>query len=291
MSRNILVVGNCQIGGIASALQWLFPDDRVSAQAFNPHVFKGDKDALVQRITAADIVLGGDFVETFMRRKLAPVNQFITLPSLYFNAFHPDIVAAKNKATGERLPLRYNSAICLWAYAHGLDPTRTVGLFNTGTFKALGYLDRWAGSVARMQAAFAAANLDFDRFFCAVKRDGVFMYTMNHPRISLLTWLAKLLALRLGRNETIWRKDIPISDALGRVEIWPVYPEVAHGLAVPGSYTWFVERGRLVESLPDYVAYTFERYASTGVAPQDIEMMGADPAHYDRVLGAAIQEE
>ncbi|MEW6133074.1 MAG: WcbI family polysaccharide biosynthesis putative acetyltransferase [Pseudomonadota bacterium] len=291
MSRTIFVVGNCQIGGIAAALQWLFPNDSVSPVPYNPHAFKGNTDALVGKIGTADIVLGGEFVNAFLRQKKVGVDNFITIPGLYFSAFHPDIVAAKAKikATGGRYQSPYNSAIILWAYANSIEPADAVRLFSRKTFKALGYLDRWDASVARMKGAFDTAGLDFDRFFCAAKRDGVFMHTNNHPKARLLTWAAKLLAQRMGADQSVWRKEIQINDALSRVAMWPVYPDIAYEFALPGSYTWFVDRGAIVDGLREYVEYAYENYAKSGVAPADMQMVGVNQDAYQSVLSAALK--
>jgi hypothetical protein len=285
----ILVVGNCHIAGISAALQWLFPADNVQVIPFNPHIFKGDASSLTQRILDADIVMGGDFVLSFLNRNKATPKKFITIPSLYFSAFHPDIVTAKVQTSGTRIPVRYNSAIGLWAYSKGLSPATAASLFCAKNFKALGYLDCWDSSVARMKSSFETADLDFDRFFCAVKRDGIFMYTMNHPKVGLLIWMAKLLAIQLGHDDSVWRKEILISDALGRVEIWPVYPEIARELAVPGSYTWFADRGQVIEGLEQYLDFVFSKYAKSGLDPADISMMGVNQDLYDAVLSPALE--
>jgi hypothetical protein len=291
MSRNILVAGNCQIGGIAAALKWIFPSDKVSVIPFNPHVFKGDGGALANQLASADIVFGGDFVQAFLRRQQAFPSNFVTIPSLYFSAFHPDIVAAKIKSTGARLPTRYNSIICLWAYANGLDPADAALLFTHNNFGKLGYYQHWDASVTRMEAAFESCGQEFSRFFMAVKRSGIFMYTVNHPRISLLTWMAKLLAIRVGHDKTLLSKDISVNDALGNVEIWPVYPDVAHQLAVPGSYTWLVDRGRVIDGLQDFIEYSYAKYSQTGIQPDDIAMVGVDQRHIHTVLSAALKGE
>lgn len=291
MSRTILVVGNCQIGGIAAALKWIFPSDQVSAVPFNPNVFKGDSSDLAKQIATADIVLGGDYVETLLKRQNVIPRHFTTIPRLYFSAFHPDIVAAKVRSSGVRYPSRYNSAICLWAYSNSIEPTDASRLFTKNTFGRLGYFDQWDKSVTQMRSSFETNGLDFDRFFLAAKRDAVFMYTVNHPRVSLLIWIAKLLAVRIGHDKSVWGKEILISDALSRVEIWPVYPDVAHELAVPGSYTWFVDRGRVIEGLRDYIEFAYDKYSVSGIARDDIEMMGANQAYYQTVLSSAVRGE
>ena len=50
--------------------------------------------------------------------------------------------------------------------------------------------------------------------------------------------LAKLIALRLGYDAAVREIDLPALDALSYF-IWPVYPEIAENLSLPGSgYVW-----------------------------------------------------
>lgn len=289
MSRSILVVGNCHIGGIAAALQWLFPSDAISAVPLNPHVFRGDGGAMSRRIAEADVVLGGDFVNVFLRRHRVVLPNFVSIPSLYFAAFHPDITHAGLTTPGRRFPVRNNSAIGLWAFARGIDPADACGLYSRRNFALLGYLDHWDSSVQELRAAFAASRLDFDTFFCAAKREGVFMYTMDHPRISALILVAKLLAMRLGLGAAVWHKDILVSDALGRVEIWPVYPMIAHELALPGSYTWLLDRGRVIDGLREYLEHAYAKYAAAGVRPSDVVLPAPVLEVYDKVLSDQVR--
>ncbi|MBU0620473.1 MAG: hypothetical protein KJ795_01365 [Gammaproteobacteria bacterium] len=291
MSRNILVVGNCHIGGIAAALKQLFPSDQISAIPFNPNVFKGNSSDLAKQIASADVVLGGDFVQVFSKEHKVVPRNFISIPRLYFSAFHPDIVAARIKSTGANYPSRYNSAICVWAYSNGLDPSDAARLFSKNTFGKLGYFKQWDKSVAQMRTAFETSRLDFDRFFLAVKRNGVFMHTVNHPRVSLLIWIAKLLAVGIGHDRNVWSKDVLIDDALGKVEIWPVYPEVAYELALPGSYNWFVERGKVIDGLRSYIDYAYEKYSKSGICQNDFAIAGVNQLHYQTVLSAALRGE
>lgn len=289
MSRNILVVGNCQIGGIAAALQRLFPSDLVSAVPVNPSALKGGGGGLTKRIASADIVLGGDFAHTFLKRQNIVPRHFLTIPRLYFSAFHPDIVGARIKSSGAGYPARYNSAICLWAFTNNIEPADASRLFNKHTFARLGYFNRWESSVAHMKTAFESTGFDFNRFFLAVKRDGIFMHTVNHPKVSLLIWMAKMLAVRIGHDKTVWNKEVFINDALGRVAIWPVYPEVAHELAMPGSYTWFVDKGKVIEGLRNYIEFAYDKYSRSGIDRADIEISGGGQAYLHSTLSATLK--
>lgn len=288
MSRRIVVAGNCQIGGLSAALQRIFASDEISTVPFNPNTTKRSDEALSQQIASADVVIGSKAVVALLQRTGITPARFVRIPGLYFSAFHPDIVATHAPRAGQRFA--YNSAICAWAYNKGLEPRDALRLYNKRTFAALGYFDQWETSVSTMRSAFDGAGLDFDRFYLAVKREGAFMYTVNHPKGSMLTWLAKIVALELGADASVWRKDIVFADALARVEIWPVYPDVANELALPGSYTWMVDRGHVIDGLSQYVEYSYAKYAAAGIAPGALQMVGVDWAGYDAILGRALEQ-
>lgn len=184
MGRKLVVVGNCQIAGIAAGLQRIFPGDQVGAVPFNPNVFKSEGGDLAQQLGAADVVIGHAPVLSLMNRLGKPPRAFVTIPGLYFSAFHPDSVAAAAPKAGRRFG--YASGICVWAYRRGVDPADAVRLFTRRNFAALGYFDRWDTSVEALRAGFVKAGVEFDRFFLAAKREGTFMYTVNHPKASAL---------------------------------------------------------------------------------------------------------
>jgi hypothetical protein len=165
-----------------------------------------------------------------------------------------------------------------------------VRLFNRKTYAALGYFNRWPTSVAAMKESFDSAGLDFNRFYLGVKREGAFMHTVNHPKPPALVRLSKMLAIQAGADASVWNKEFHVNDGLGRVESWPVYPEVAHELGLPGSQSWLLNRGQTVEGFRAYVEYAYAAYAAKDVQPGQLEILTSSPERYDAVLGAALEE-
>ena len=289
MARTILVLGNCHIGGVSAALGRIFPADTVSATPFNPQKRNIiETGALKLKLAQADVVVGNDHVEKFLHQQSTTAKSFVKMPRFLFNGFHPDVVYARKTSTGEMTKVNYNSAITVWAYRNRLDPVDVVPLFSKRTFKALGYFDAWNVSAKSMKAAFDACGMDFARLFRTIKREGVFMYTINHPKISVLTLVAKLVALKLGAAESVWDKEVNVADALVRAAQWPVYPEIAHELALPGSYSWWIDETG-VEGLEAYVEFAYNKYVAAGIKPNDIEMVGVDFSHYDAVLAPQMR--
>jgi hypothetical protein len=286
MTRQIIVLGNCQVGGIAAALQRIYWADEVQAVPLNP-AGKVERGApFFKQIADADLVFGSKSLEALLREKGKLPPNFVSVPAIYFSAFHPDVVRAR---AGTEKRFSYNSAICAWAFNRGLEPAQALRLYTRRTFAELGYFERWDASVAHQRAAFESAGLPFDRFFLAVKRLGAFMHTVNHPNATVLAYLAKTLALAAGHEDSIWNREIVINDALSRVESWGVYPEVARELAVHGSYSWLVERGTLIEGLENYVEHAYRRYTEAGVQRGQLQMVGVNPQAYDAILSSAFE--
>lgn len=283
MTRKILVLGNCQVAGVAAALQRIYWADEVQAVSLNT---VERNQLLFQRLSEADIVFGGKPIQALLTECRVAPRQFVSLPAIHFGAFHPDMVAARGAVNGR---FAYNSAICIWAYNKGISRDQTLRLFTRRTFAELGYFDFWRASVARLRSAFDIAGVEFERFYLAAKRLGTFMHTVNHPTAALLCYLAKTMAISAGFDRSVWYRDILINDALGRVTSWGVYPEIARELAVPGAYGWLVERGKLIEGLDNYVDYAFRRYAEAGVERGTLQMIGPRQETYDTVLSSALQ--
>ena len=206
---------------------------------------------------------------------------------IYFDAFHPDACMLMQLGSGEIFtdqPL--SSTVTAWAWLHGLRPDEVPGLFNKNVFAALGYFDRWAANVEHLRRTFAAAGWadEFDRFFLNIQRTGNFMHTFNHPKVHVLTSLAKMLAVRLGCGESVWARDVNVQDIL-TVVTWPLYPDVAdsYGLA-GGSYQWRWYDAHQT-SVQAFVETSYMAYARCKLDTKDIAIFDVDEAMLDKVLG------
>lgn len=285
MSRKIIVLGNCQVGGLAAAMQRIYWADEVRAVPLNAG--KTDRGpAFFRQIGDADLVFGSAALRAQLAERNALPARFFTVPAVNFGAFHPDLIRASTHSGNRK---GYHSAIAVWAFNRGLDPAAARKLFTYDTFEALGYFSRWDLSTEQLRARFDEAQIEFDRFFLAVKRLGTFMHTLNHPYAVVLAYLAKTLAIAAGHDGSIWTRDLQVMDALGRQESWGVYPDVARELAVPGSYSWLVDKGTLIEGLENYLDYAWQKYAEAGIQPGQLRMHGVKVPAYDAILSSALE--
>jgi len=94
-------------------------------------------------------------------------------------------------------------------------------------------LDAWDPSVARMCNDFKFCDLDFDQFFLRIKRQGVFMHSNVHAKLSPIVQLARQIAVKLGATQQFVDEPIEelLADTLIFDAVWPVYPEVGDVLA------------------------------------------------------------
>lgn len=278
--RLIAVSAICQTGGLAAALRECLPHDTI-----RPLPPPGPNDAEAATRFAAEILKADAWVTSSLdERQLREGCLKIRIPNLQFRAFHPDICYARHGANMELTPVHYNSGIAVWAYNKGLGISDATRLFNRDSYLGLGYLGLWNPSVDLLRKSFEECELDFAPFILPVKRNGVFMHTINHPKPDAIIQLAKLIALKLGADPSIMKKDIVICDSLMDY-IWPLYPEIGDELSLPhGSHDWKLGEVSL-HGIDDYLQFAFKEYETLGIPRGGLIMQHRDSALYDSVLG------
>ncbi|MEG3178425.1 WcbI family polysaccharide biosynthesis putative acetyltransferase [Sphingomonas sp. RB3P16] len=254
MSRNIVVTSNCQTGGLAAALQVIFPRDSIRPMPINLFDRGGEFESNMNVVRGADIWVTSAAPELLEFGPDGP--QVVRTPTINFEAFHPDIGYVLPAAQKAPIEPHYNSLIAVWAYVNGLDVKDAAKLFNHNAFRDLGYLSAWEHQAEQLQSDFVAAGVDFSRFFLFAKRQGAFMYSVNHPTADVLVFLAKQLSLKMGESEAIFDRDIKIPDGLASL-IWPIYPDIAQYYSLQGSYCWKLSDGHYLTDLPSYLEWAY----------------------------------
>lgn len=292
-TTQLLITGNCLRYDIAAQLaQWLpalrivtiaLPDtdDASTAQQLRGLLAKTDLWLTMGSAAATQKVLAG---------MASPHPAVCRIPVIGFAAFHPDVCFAVNAHTGEATRQVFNSAIGVWAYRQGMHVADASELFNAGHFRALGYFNAWAPSVAYLREAFATSDLteDFAAFFYAVKRDGCFMHTFNHPTPAAIARLCALICARCGLQAP---SNLPLSVGASPASrlIWPIYPEIADYLGIAdGRYVWHLD-GRPLHGLEAFLSRSFNAYAEQGIAPDSLQLVNRDMAILDQVLGTQVE--
>jgi len=289
--KTIIVNSGCQSFGIAAALQALYPQSRVFARPLpNQWESAEQEHDHAQQLAGADVWISSSHTTLAQTHLGAADPQILKAPLLGFAAFHPDLCYGYQRSTGALTRHHYNSAIALWAYRNHILPEDAARLFTARVYRDLGYFQQWGPSVTALREAFAACDLEayFETFFLPIQRTGNFMHSCNHPRIHVLERLAKVLALRMGSNHAVLAQHVEVDDFLSQ-SMWPLYPEVAQSLSIPGgSYRWKIDVNTWLDGVPAYIVFAYTAYQQQGIAPEDLGMYNRDDALYDRVLTTAL---
>ena len=237
----VVLLGNCQIAGLARCMRVMNPSLEVRA-----FTFPGPAS---QRQLVEDCVRASEITFVQTARALAAFREFraalaprvIVFPRVYFAAYHPDILYVRSGDHLVETPLgHYNSKIVLAGYLQGLSVEATVALFDESVFRRLGYLEAWDASVALLRREIAESDVKLDDVPAKWTGCGAFMYSVNHPRLRVLGDVARAmlrtarLAARTSNPETY------LHDELKTAVIWPIYPAIAATHGIGGDYCFKV---------------------------------------------------
>ncbi|MEP7118988.1 MAG: GSCFA domain-containing protein, partial [Acidobacteriota bacterium] len=212
--------------------------------------------------------------EAYVRRRCpaVPIGRF---PKILFSAFHPDFDFVRDRS-GTRFdgPCGHHSALVFYAWQRGMSARAAAELFTPDVFARVGYFDYWAAAAAFLVEESRAANVELEPFIPNWTARGVWMYSFNHPRLYVLSDVARALMERDGL--AIDAEALPPNDdALARQTVFPVYPALAERLGVPGGYRFQLARAPEspdieppVLDLPQFIDACYAAYA--GHAPGDL---------------------
>lgn len=256
-----LVLGNCQAEGLADWARLLAP--HLTVEAFSvAGVDSEDREARAAwraMLDRSDIVISqiGQGHQTRFgvpsaEALAAEGRRVLPAPWILFRGFHPDCVFLFDEgrivhgAAGA-----HHSGIAAAACLEGLSEARALGLFNALTYAALGYFDAFLTAAEVMRDQWAAAGLGASAWLTPPLQP--FMSTINHPVVAVLGDVMGQI-LRRGGIETVAVAAAP-EDRLAAAGTWPIYPEIAGRLDLPGA-TAFAYPDRLV-SREEQVAGTY----------------------------------
>lgn len=254
-----LVVSNCQTHGLANSLSLLLPNvDVDSTDVWGLH---HDLQGWVRRLPQYSRLVLSPEVRNFGLSHADADPRVVWVPGVFFCAFHPDLCYVDVGGRMLKGPLDdYHSTIAVAAWRLGMSVRETLRFFNRETYQRVGYLDTWPGERDRLFAVFDAHGLDIRQEFLRWIRRGPFMYSINHPRIEVLASLARLAAHRAGRE--VRELDLLPSDNLVQGAVFPIYPEVAEALGLPGgAYAFKPPRRYELLDLREYIEACFSVYA------------------------------
>jgi hypothetical protein len=223
----IAVVGNCQMKALASAFQTMIEGAEVKCYFLNGL----DNDTF--QVIRKEIL---DYNYVFIHPTLPEghplsIKAFDRLtvkvqpvPPIVFSGFHPDttLIPGFQSAAGN-----YHSTIVVLSYLHGLTWRRASKLFNSYLYAHLGYFNIYESARKFVLRSGEKCGLDLSNDFKVWEELGIFMHTINHPHMQVLTSLARTLAVSSGLVDS----GVPVPELsydymAAEGAIWPVYPEI-----------------------------------------------------------------
>jgi len=251
---NVYMVGNCQTTVLTRCLALMNPALTVIPL---------DRSADVTAVTTDDDLI------LFQHLDIYPVpptsRRLVSFPTLYFNAFHPDLVQVRGPDGYVSTPLAgCHSSLALYGWLHELSVDRTLRLFAEPVFEQLGFYRYWDTARSALIAAARAANLPLDREMDGWSNAGCFMHTVNHPKLRVFADLARAVARRAGLDVRVERPEDYLADPMLTGPIWPVYPALAGRLALRGDYLF--KPFQSVESDPPPALLDLESFVAASYA-------------------------
>jgi hypothetical protein len=274
--KSICVISHCQLTPITACLEFLFPHSSIIQVPLTHLRTEKDRNALKAKIKNCDVVFSipaiGDYGE-FQHDQIKGLhNRVIFVPSVDFVGFHPDVFYLNLNSGGVlRSPIGdYNSIICAAGYLKGLPARRIAALFNALIFGRLGYFGEFAASRQELVDRFAYwSKIDVSPLVDGWMKRGSFMYTVNHPKLYVISSIISTLCAAEGLIGSVdFNVGDLLPDALADGPVCPVLPEIAGRLGVQGSRVFKPSTGHgdRVFTLDQYVGLTLETYQASAVS-------------------------
>lgn len=280
---NILVISNCQAYGLANCLK--LSGVRIRADGCDIDRFRRESDVWIAKFKEYDYIVVAPEAGYLDIVNFANMDNIVWLPTFYFPAFHGDLTYATSNDILIKTPLDgYNSKLILSGYKRGLSKSQTASLFNIETFQSIGYLDTYDQASTELLQRYAEHGINLQSALVTWMRDGIFVYSVNHPKVSVLYDIASLLLKKLGLK-TREHQYLP-HDNLANGPIFPVFPEIAtfYGFS-NGSYFYKSAYDYQTYDLNEFIEESYEVYNHYEVSSISYtEINGAYRDSFDKIL-------
>jgi hypothetical protein len=252
-----LLVYNCQVMGLGNCLNLMCDD--IDVEYYDPAGFRKHAGSVGERLSSFDRVLVAPQLETGLEFDFSRHPEVWRIPTIAFNAYHPDTCYLLDSGKSLKGPLGdYHSLIAYAAHRAGLGERATVALYRADTYQALGYFERWDHARATLLGAFSEHGLDIAQAFVHWSRSGPFMYSINHPRLHCVRDVARSILGRAGL-EASYLDPLP-HDNLANGPVYPIYPEIGTRLGAAGHYLFKLGGAYRFIRLEDFIAASFQVY-------------------------------
>lgn len=231
-----IIIGNCQAVSIATLINAMSSSSSAIAIELTMQNTEGLQTG---NFDISALILDCDYVilqhlesDAFTMRLvelyplIAPKLRYV--PGISYTAFHPDMGYIK-KSNGVHLggPMgEYHSMIAFWCWQEGFSKDQAVSLYCHEIYKFLGYYEYESSSNQFLIQRGEQMAFPIDGMLADWKSKGCFMHSLNHPKLSVLTDIARRI---LSDENLTFIPDVEtyLVDNLAEHPCWPVYPEIA----------------------------------------------------------------
>lgn len=256
----IALFGSCQVDGISQCLRVMAPKCQILSTNLGVHPDISDSveaakscDAIILQTHFRDLLNEGNLLDSLKDKYI------LSCPTWYFPAFHPDLVYISSTKGIVKSPMSdYQSSIIFYAWMKGLTVDQTEELFCEPVFEHLKFFDFWETSKQALLNDIRHSDLDLSGAFDCWAACGCFAYSVNHPKLFVLSSIAEAILKKLGIIPTPLphRPEEFLPDRLSSL-VWPVYPPIAQRLGLEGEYVFRVSND-LCLTLREYIEGSFK---------------------------------
>jgi hypothetical protein len=262
-----LVLFACQAQPLAACLEVLH--GRLELEFHDVPTSPEEADALQRGLERFDRILISPRTRGFIPPEVAAQGNVVLVPQVVFQGYHPDLCYLTHSGPlAQGLLGPYHSAIAYAAWRAGYDLPGTLALYRADIYEALGFHDAWASSRDTMLATFREHGLELAEAFVRWSRSGIFMHSLNHPKIGVFMDIARAVLHSLGYQ--VRESGVVPPDFLVRGPVFPVYPEIGARLGVAGSYQFKPGGGYGLCDLEQYVEASRAVFAAAGDAEPNL---------------------
>ena len=257
MSYKVVILGNCQASSWSQSLKMLNSDFEILHCEF-----AGSSFELSENIT--DLVKNSDFLvivdpkmgsfQSNEFKELVSSTTAIRVPSLTCSVFHPDngYIFSGERLIRNKLGGDWNSRILGFAYSNSLTFPAFETLFKDLDFhEEIGFFDLWEDFVDFNSKEFALHDLDFGSWLQRMRRQGVFMHGINHPKmtaiLNMATQVLDNLQIKYDSNVI---SDKSFADPLNS-SVWPIHPFTGDFLGIKPSRDVIID-GKVLQTSKFY---------------------------------------
>lgn len=267
MEQVVIVTSNCQSHGISSSLSLMLPNFKlIPIWSLSGLSFIADEiNTTVSQDFIWVTILNEDEQKFVLENLKITPSKIIRIPEIFFDAFHPDMtyVQLKNGKLLESALGQYHSKIVIWCFLNNLSVSKTLQFFTQHNYYQLGYLGLHEYSMLKLKESIAICGLEISPFIDVIHHSESFMHTFNHPKISILSAMAKSICLKLEISPVFDHFEVSqiLRDALFEAgPIFPIYPEIANFFGLHGNYMFRKQNGEIL-NLVDFTEKSFSLYA------------------------------